>query len=67
MNWLHLIVAIVAEAIATAFLNSSEGFMRLWPSVAAAIGYATALFFLSLTLRSIPAGILRTPVCMPRT
>lgn len=57
MNWLYLGIAIVAEVIATSCLKSSDGFTRLWPSLATAAGYGTAFFFLSLTLRTIPVGI----------
>lgn len=57
MHWLHLIVAIVAEVIATSCLKSSEGFTRLWPSVAVIVGYGVSFFFLSLTLRAMPIGI----------
>lgn len=57
MNYLYLAVAIVAEVVATSALKSSEGFTRLWPSVAVAAGYAVAFYFLSLTLRGIPVGI----------
>ncbi|RQO53743.1 QacE family quaternary ammonium compound efflux SMR transporter [Variovorax sp. KBW07] len=56
-NYAFLFVAIVAEVIATSFLKGSEGFTRLWPSVASVAGYAVAFFFLSLTLRTIPTGI----------
>ena len=34
MNWLYLGLAIVVEVIATSLLKSSEGFTRLWPSLA---------------------------------
>ena len=57
MHWLHLIVAIVAEVIATSCLKSSEGFTRLWPSVAVVAGYGVSFFFLSLALRAMPIGI----------
>ncbi len=57
MNWLILAVAIVSEVVATSALKASEGFTRLWPSVAVVIGYLSALYFLSLTLRVIPVGI----------
>lgn len=56
-NWLFLLTAIVAEVIATSALKSSAGFSKLWPSVAVIIGYGTAFYFLSLTLRTIPIGI----------
>ena len=57
MNWLYLGLAIVAEVIATSLLKSSEGFTRLWPSLAVIVGYGAAFFFLSLTLRAIPVGV----------
>lgn len=55
--WLYLLVAIVAEVVATSALTASQGFSRLLPSVIVVTGYAIAFYFLSLTLRSIPVGI----------
>ncbi len=55
--WLYLLVAIVAEVVATSALTASQGFSRPLPSVIVVTGYAIAFFFLSLTLRSIPVGI----------
>ena len=57
MPWLYLTIAIVAEVIATSFLKASDGFTKLVPSLAVAVGYAAAFFFLSLTLKEIPVGI----------
>lgn len=56
-TYLYLCIAIVAEVIATSSLKSSEGFTRLWPSLLCIIGYALAVFLLSLTLRTLPTGI----------
>jgi len=56
-NWLFLAIAIVSETIATSALKASDGFSRLWPSVAVVAGYGIAFYFLSLTLRTIPVGI----------
>lgn len=56
-EWLYLSAAIVAEVVGTSALVPSDGFTRLWPSVLVVIAYATAFFFLSLTLRVIPVGI----------
>jgi small multidrug resistance pump len=55
--WLFLVIAIVAEVIATSCLKSSQGFTRLLPSLATITGYAIAFFFLSLALKAIPVGI----------
>ena len=57
MKWVFLLVAILAEIVATSALKASESFTRLWPSVLTVVGYAVAFYFLSLVLRSIPVGI----------
>ncbi|MBM4181660.1 MAG: QacE family quaternary ammonium compound efflux SMR transporter [Betaproteobacteria bacterium] len=56
-QWVFLSVAIVSEVIATSALKASEGFTRLWPSVIVTVGYASAFYFLSLTLKTIPIGV----------
>lgn len=56
-QWVFLAVAIVSEVIATSALKASDGFSRLAPSVIVIAGYATAFYFLSLTLRTIPVGV----------
>lgn len=53
--WLGL--AIAAEVIATITLKSSNNFTRPLPSAVVIIGYASAFYFLSLALRSIPVGV----------
>lgn len=57
MQWIFLLFAIVSEVLATTALKASEGFSRLWPSLIVVMGYATAFYFLSLTLKTIPVGI----------
>jgi small multidrug resistance pump len=57
MNWLYLLIAVVSEVIGTSALKSSQGFTRLVPSVIVVAGYASAFYFLSLTLKAIPVGI----------
>ncbi len=56
-QWIYLSVAIVSEVIATSALKASDGFSRLWPSLIVVAGYATAFYFLSLTLKTIPVGV----------
>ena len=63
MTYLHLAIAIVAEVIATSFLKSTEGFTRLLPSIVVVLGYAAAFYFLSLTLRTMPVGIVYAIWC----
>lgn len=57
MNWIYLLIAIISEVIATSALKASEGFTRLFPSFIVIVGYASAFYFLSLTLRVMPVGI----------
>lgn len=57
MNWGWLAIATVAEVIATSALKAAEGFTRLVPSIVVVIGYVVAFYCLSLTLRSIPVGL----------
>ena len=56
--WVLLTIAIVAEVIATSSLKLSDGFTRLWPSVVVVAGYGVSFYFLSMTMRSIPIGVI---------
>ncbi|MFL2770570.1 MAG: DMT family transporter [Rhodospirillaceae bacterium] len=56
-NWMFLGIAIVSEVVATSALKSSDGFSKLLPSILVIIGYASAFYFLSLTLQTISVGI----------
>lgn len=55
--WLQLLLAIVAEVVATSALKASDGFTRLWPAVIVVVGYSVSFYCLSLVLRAIPVGI----------
>jgi small multidrug resistance pump len=55
--WLILTLAIAAEVVATSSLKASEGFTRLWPSVFVVVGYALAIYLLSLVLKAMPVGV----------
>jgi small multidrug resistance pump len=52
-----LLVAILAEVVATTALKASEGFTRPLPSLLVVLGYGVAFYGLSLTMRSIPLGL----------
>lgn len=52
-----LAIAIVAEVIGTSALRASEGFSRLLPSLVVVAGYGVAFYCLSMTLKSMPVGI----------
>lgn len=57
MGYLYLALAIIAEVIGTSALKASEEFTRIVPSIIVVIGYATAFYFLSLVLKTIPVGV----------
>ena len=52
-----LVAAIVCEVIATSFLQQSQQFTRLVPTLLMAVFYGAAFFLLSFTLRTIPVGV----------
>ena len=56
MQWLYLSIAILAEVVATSSLKAAEGFTRITPSLMVILGYGTAFYFLSLTLRTMQVG-----------
>lgn len=58
MTYLFLSLAIVAEVIATSALKLSDGFSRLMPSVITVIFYGVSFYCLSLTMRTLPTGII---------
>ena len=55
--YLALGIAIVGEVIATTALKSSDSFTKLVPSIITVLGYGTALYFLTVTMESIPTGV----------
>ena len=57
MHHLYLVLAIVAEVIATSALKASDGFRHLGPSGIVVVGYGIAFYFLAQTLRVFPVGI----------
>ena len=38
-------------------MQASQQFTRLWPSVLVVVGYAISFYFMALTLRFMPVGI----------
>ena len=57
MGYWYLIIAIIAEVLATSALKQSDGFSRLLPSLVVMVGYGASFYFLSLVLRTIPVGV----------
>ena len=56
-KWIFLGLAIISEVVATTSLKSTEGFTKLVPSIIVVIGYTAAFYFVSLTLDTLPVGI----------
>ena len=50
-------IAIIGEVVATTALKSSDSFTKLGPSIITVLGYGTALYFLTVTMESIPTGV----------
>ncbi len=57
IQYLYLLIAIIAEVIGTSALQASAQFNRLWPSVLVVISYAATFYFMSLTLKYMPVSI----------
>jgi len=55
--YLFLLIAVVAETIATSALQASHQFTRLLPSIIVVVGYGIAFYFMAVTLRYMPVGI----------
>ena len=52
-----LLLAIGSEIVATSALKAADGFTRLVPGIVVVVGYAVSFYFLSLSLRDIPLGV----------
>lgn len=57
LDFVYLLLAIVAEVIATSSLKAAQGLTRFWPSVLVMTGYGSAFWLLSLAVKTIPIGI----------
>ena len=57
MHYLHLFIAVLCETIGTSALQASHQFTRLGPSILVVVGYAMSFYFMSLTLRAMPVGV----------
>ncbi|MBM7650142.1 small multidrug resistance pump [Bacillus ectoiniformans] len=57
MPYIFLAIAIICEVIGSSMLKMSSGFTKWWPSLIVFIGYGTAFYLLSLSLKSIPLSV----------
>lgn len=57
MVYLMLILAVVAEVVATSALKASAGFTKPLPSLLVVVGYALAFYLLGRVLTVVPVGV----------
>ncbi|MCO8272889.1 multidrug efflux SMR transporter [Actinoplanes sp. TRM 88003] len=57
MPYVFLLIAITAEVAATSLLKSTEGFSRLWPTVACLTGYVISFAALAVCVKDLPVGV----------
>lgn len=57
MHYLYLMIAVLTETVATSSLQASQQFTRFWPSVLVVVGYGFSFYFMGLTLKFMPVGI----------
>ncbi|HEY0563804.1 MAG TPA: SMR family transporter [Methylophilus sp.] len=57
-HWLALAIAIFAEVIATSALKASNEFTKLIPSMIVVASYGIAFYFMAISMRVLPVGIM---------
>lgn len=57
MKYVYLALAIILEVTGSSFMNKSEGFTKLTPSLITIVAFVACFFFLSQTLKEMPLGI----------
>ena len=57
MGYFHLVIAILCELVGTMALKESLSFSRLLPSLVCALGYLSAFYFMSLSMKTIPVAV----------
>ena len=57
MSFIYLALAITAELVGSTALKMSQGFTKVQPSILVVLGFGTAFYFLSQTLRTIPLSL----------
>ena len=56
MAWINLLIAGVLEIFWAISLKYTDGFSRLWPSIATGAGMIASFYFLAQALKTIPVG-----------
>jgi small multidrug resistance pump len=55
--YLLLFSAIAAELVGTSLMKATEGFTRLWPTVACLVAYAASFVLLAQTVKGMQVGV----------
>jgi small multidrug resistance pump len=55
--YLYLLAAIAAEVFATSTIKSTDGFTRLWPTLACAAGYLISFVALAQAVKGVQVGV----------
>ncbi|MBS4759563.1 MAG: QacE family quaternary ammonium compound efflux SMR transporter [Clostridium sp.] len=58
MEYIYLAIAIISEIFATTMLKDTNGFTVLIPSILTIAGYALSFYMLSLSIQTLPTGII---------
>ena len=56
MAWINLLIAGMLEIFWAISLKYTDGFSRLWPSIATGAGTIASFYFLAQALKTIPVG-----------
>lgn len=56
-HYIYLIFAIITETVGTMALQASHQFTRFWPSTILVIAYGLSFYFMALTLKTMPVGV----------
>ena len=58
VHYIYLVLAVIFETVGTSAIQASQQFTRVGPSIMVLICFAAAFWFLSLTLRTMPVGVM---------
>lgn len=58
IHYVYLVIAVAAETVGTSSIQASQQFTRIWPSLLAIGSFVVAFYFLGLTLKYMPVGIM---------
>ncbi len=56
MIWIVVLIAGILEVVWAIGLRYTDGFTRIWPSIATVLVMAMSFFLLSVAMRSLPVG-----------